>query len=168
MAAGPGLDDTAGVPDLTESVTVSAPPDVVWKLISDVRRMGEFSPETTSCHWLNGATAAAVGAEFSGSNRNGLHRWSTKCTVTAADPGRSFGFRVGYLGMKIADWSFDIRPTGDGCEVTESWTDRRTKWMASVGSVGTGVKDRTSHNRESMQATLHNLKVAAEKATASH
>ena len=70
------------------------PADRVWDLVSDVTRIGEFSPETFEAEWLGGATGPAVGARFRGHvrrNGRGPVYW-TVCTVTACDPGRQFGF----------------------------------------------------------------------------
>ena len=45
-----------------DSVTVhmSATPDKVWGLVSDVTKTGQFSPETYEAEWLDGATGPAV------------------------------------------------------------------------------------------------------------
>jgi hypothetical protein len=74
------------------SVTVhmAAPADRVWNLVSDVTRIGEFSPETFEAEWLDAAAGPAVGARFRGHvrrNARGPVYW-TVCTVTACDPGR--------------------------------------------------------------------------------
>jgi hypothetical protein len=139
----------------------SAPPDRVYELISDVTRMGEWSPETTACVWLGGATGPEVGARFRGRNQIAWRRWSTTCTVTAADPGRRFAFRVTSGPLAVADWAFDIEPTPDGCRVTESFTDQRGWLITTGGRLITGVSDRGEHNRASMGTTLDNLVAAA-------
>jgi hypothetical protein len=72
---------------------ISASPDVVYDLISDLPRMGEWSPESTGGRWL-GADGPGVGASFLGRNRSARRRWSTLVTVMVADPGRRFAFRV--------------------------------------------------------------------------
>ena len=72
---------------------IAAPADVAWDLISDVTRMGEWSPETTSCQW-EGDGGAEVGATFSGDNTSGSHSWTTKCVVTVCEPGRTFAFEA--------------------------------------------------------------------------
>ena len=74
--------------DVQVSAQVPAPPAQVWGMVAEVTRMGEWSPETTSCRWIRGASGPAVGAKFKGTNKKGFRRWSTTCTVTAADPGR--------------------------------------------------------------------------------
>jgi hypothetical protein len=54
------------------TVHVAAPPDRGWDLVSDVTRVGEFSPETFEAEWLGGASGPAVGAHFRGHvRRNG-------------------------------------------------------------------------------------------------
>jgi hypothetical protein len=75
-------------------VHVAAPAECVYALISDVSRMGDWSPETDNCEWLDGATSAAVGVRFRGSNHLGPVKWRTECIITAATPGEEFAFSV--------------------------------------------------------------------------
>jgi Polyketide cyclase / dehydrase and lipid transport len=80
------------------SVTVymAASADRVWDLVSDITRVGEFSPETFEAEWLGGASGPEVGARFRGHvrrNGRGPVYW-TACTVVACDPGREFAFAV--------------------------------------------------------------------------
>ena len=71
--------------DVEVTEAVRAEPSVVYDLVSDVTRMGSWSPETTSCRWLASATGPTVGARFRGTNRHGpLLRWTTTCTVSPA------------------------------------------------------------------------------------
>jgi uncharacterized protein YndB with AHSA1/START domain len=147
--------------DVRVSTAVDAPAATVYALISDVTRMGEWSPETRSCRWL-GEPGPAVGARFRGSNRYGFRRWSTTCTVTAADPGRRFAFAVRYGLFPISEWSYAIEPTEAGCTVTEAWADKRPVWMRVTAPAAMGIIDRPAHNRAGMHATLAALKAAAE------
>src|SRR5689334_11050854 len=94
------------------AVHVDAPPAKVYDVVSDVTRMGEWSPETTRCEWLDGANGPAVGARFKGSNQRGIARWSTKPRVTVADPGREFAFVVGHRGHDQTQWSYRFEPDG--------------------------------------------------------
>lgn len=142
---------------------ISAPADEVWALISDVTRMGDWSPETESCAWSGGATGPSVGARFSGKNRNGKKRWSTGAKVVAAEPGRSFAFDVAVGPFGVARWAYDIEPTEHGCRVTETWTDHRNALTKVVSAPISGVSDRHEHNRASMETTLENLAAAAEQ-----
>ena len=84
------------VPSPGDEVTVwmDAPPDEVWALVSDVTRIGEFSPETFEGKWTRGSTGPEVGAFFAGHvKRNGVGPtyWSP-CRVTTCEPGH--GLRV--------------------------------------------------------------------------
>ena len=147
--------------DVEVTERIAAPATKVYDMVSDLPRMGEWSPENTGGTWRKGATGPAVGAQFRGTNRNGLAFWTTSVTVTAADAGRRFAFDVDFLGVPISTWEYTFDDAPGGCVVTEQWTDRRPGWMR-VTSIATGVRDRTSHNRQNMQATLTKLKAAAE------
>ena len=60
---------------MTEQVSVTreigAPAGQVWAMVSDLTRMGEWSPENEGGEWLRGAAGAQPGASFRGTNRNG-------------------------------------------------------------------------------------------------
>jgi uncharacterized protein YndB with AHSA1/START domain len=143
-------------------VEIAAPADTVYELVSDVRRMGEWSPECERCEWLGGAVRAVAGARFRGHNRIGARRWSTVSTVVAAEPGRAFGFRTSALGLPVAERRYAIAPAPGGCRVAETWTDARGPLMTVLGLVATGVRDRAGHNRVGMESTLARLTSAAE------
>ena len=148
---------------LSRSTSIAAFPDRVFALVSDLPGMGRFSPENAGVRWLGGATGPAVGAGFRGQNRRGLHRWSTRCTVTRCEPGRAFGFAVSSIGLPVADWTYEIEPEGKGCRLTETWTDRRGGLITVAGRLVTGVADRSAFTAQSIERTLAAVKAAAEK-----
>jgi hypothetical protein len=148
--------------------TIEAPAEQVWALVSDVTRMGEWSPETTSAEWLGGATSPASGAKFRGTNRHGKKTWKSVSTIIDADPGRVFAFRVKAMGFDVAEWRYTFEPTATGCTVTETWTDRRGALMKALSPKATGVTDRAEHNRASMEVTLEHLGAAATSAFPPH
>ena len=150
--------------DVEVSTEIAADPKVVYDLVSDLPRMGEWSPENTGGRWIRGATGPVAGAKFRGSNRKGFLRWSTTCTVTEAKPGEIFAFDVGFGPTSISHWSYVFTATPTGTRVTESWTDRRPGWMKLGGVVAMGVPNRGAHNRSNMETTLAELKAEAEKA----
>jgi uncharacterized protein YndB with AHSA1/START domain len=145
---------------------IDAPAMQVWSMVSDITRMGEWSPESTGGAWAKGASGPAVGATFTGTNRNGKRKWSTRCTVVEAEPGRRFAFSVDVGPIAISRWTFDIEADDAGCTVTETWTDRRGRVATWIGKPASGVADRQSHNRSTMERTLERLAGAAEAATA--
>jgi hypothetical protein len=145
--------------------TIKAAPDTLAALISDVTRMGEWSPETTGCRWTKGSSGPAIGATFEGDNHNGSKKWETACTVTQWEPSSRFAFRVHVGPLKIADWDYRFSSTADGCVVTETWTDLRNPVIRLLGKPFSGVADRATHNRAGMERTLETLGTFAEGAS---
>lgn len=148
---------------LSRSTTVAASPQRVWELVSDLPAMGEYSPENAGGSWVGGATGPAVGAVFRGRNRRGLHRWSTRCTVTRCEPGRAFAFAVSSTGLPVAEWAYDLEPAPDGCRLTETWTDRRGRLITLAGRLVSGVGDRAGFTAQSIEQTLARVKDRAER-----
>lgn len=152
----------------TVSVTreVAASPDRVWAMVSDLSRMGDWSPENDGGRWTGSGEdgVPAVGDTFRGRNHRGRRNWTTNVTVVDADPPRRFAFRLEIGALGGCDWIYEIEPTGTGCRVTETWVDERTRALKVVGWLFTGVSDRASHNRATMEQTLERLAEAAEAA----
>jgi uncharacterized protein YndB with AHSA1/START domain len=147
------------------SVTVNfaAPPAEVWELVSDVTRIGEFSPETFEAQWLDGATGPRAGARFRGHvrrNGRGPVYWTT-CTVTVSDPGQEFAFAVSGPGETIVNiWRYRLDPREDGTDVTESFELPGTLPMRLYWSVAGRARLRT--NLTGMRVTLEKMKAIVE------
>lgn len=146
------------------TATTTAPVDVVWRLVSDVTRVGQWSPETTSAQWLSGEPGT-VGARFRGRNERGRASWSTTCEVVESEPGRRFAFSVGKVSKPSAVWRYEIEPTPDGSRVTESFELPKPLGFLSRLStrVFLGVEDREADLVRGMQRTLVELAQAAER-----
>jgi hypothetical protein len=144
------------------SIEIDAPPGTVYDLVADVTRMGEWSPETYRCEWLDGCTGLRVDARFKGWNKDSLGplplRWSTTCTVRTAARGEEFTFRVRDSG---ATWTYRMEPDGRGGTIlTETRTDGDKPFLAKVFNAV--VPNRPTKLVEGMRATLERLKAAAE------
>jgi uncharacterized protein YndB with AHSA1/START domain len=153
------------MPDVSVSREIAAPPEVVWSLVSDLPRMGEWSPENDGGTWIGGATGPAKGAKFRGKNRNGGHSWKTVATVTDAESPTTFTFSIKAAVLPIAEWGFTIEPTEQGCTITQHWTDHRPAFFKPIAAKLTGVSDRAAHNRGTMTETLDRLAATAESVT---
>lgn len=142
------------------SVHVDAPPEAVYAAVSDISRMGEWSPETVHCEWIDGATGPAVGARFKGTNKRGFARWSTKPTVTAAEPGRVFAFDV----LPDTRWTYRFEPDGDGTRLSESFEMLRDMpgYIQFAERYLLRVKDRRADLERGMTETLGRIKSAVE------
>ena len=107
-------------------LVVTASPQAIYDLVSDVTRIGERSPECRSASWESG-TPGTVGAVFRGRNRWGLlARWSRRCEVTEAEPGRAFAFRTlpERLDPTRRDstiWRYDMETVEGGVRVRHSY-----------------------------------------------
>jgi uncharacterized protein YndB with AHSA1/START domain len=147
-----------------DSVTVhmAAPPERVWALVSDVTRIGEFSPETFEAEWLDGATGPAVGAKFRGHvkrNGKGPIYWVT-CTVLASEPGREFTFGTAGKTEPLNVWSYKLESSGDGTDVTESFTLANKLLLRVYWAVLGWARGPT--NRNGMRTTLERIKAVVE------
>ena len=151
------------MPDqVSVTAEIAAPAELVWSMVSDVTRMGEWSPENESAEWLGGATGPQPGAKFRGTNRNGKKKWDTVAKIADADPGRRLSFHVTAAGLKVAEWRYELEPISGGCRITETWIDERGRIAKFLGKPVSGVDDRAPHNRMGMEQTLERLKAAAE------
>ena len=144
------------------TVSMSASPDAVWAVVSDVTRVGEFSPETFEAEWLGGATGPAVGARFRGHvKRNGVGPiYWTVCKVVACEPGRVFAFAVMTGRHPVNTWRYDIAPTAEGCDVTESFQLEGISTLRLYWAVLGRWRGRT--NVEGMTQTLLRIKAVVE------
>jgi Polyketide cyclase / dehydrase and lipid transport len=142
--------------------TIRAEAAELYDLVSDLPRMGEWSPENTGGSWVNGAEGPVVGARFRGSNRSGWFRWHTDVVVTVAHPGEEFAFDVTLGPFKVANWDYRFERDGNKTLVTETWTDHRGPAIGTVANLLIGVRDRPGLNRRNMEATLANLAASVE------
>jgi hypothetical protein len=152
------------VPDVEERVTVGAPPAAVYDLVAQVRRMARWSPECFAV-WVYRRRDGRP-ERFVGFNRRKGYVWFTTCRVAVADPGREFAFDVTTFGLPVARWGYRFAPVDGGTEVTEYWSDQRSRGAFRLGRIFTG-KDtlrRPEVNREGMRTTLDRLKRELEPA----
>jgi uncharacterized protein YndB with AHSA1/START domain len=145
------------------TVHIAAPPKQVWDLVSDVTKIGKYSPETFEAEWIDGATGPAVGARFRGHvkrNGRGPVYW-TKCTVSACEPGREFAFGVdGRGGRAMNTWRYRLEPAGDGTDVTESFELADMVPLRIYWALLGWARGRTNVN--GMRTTLERMKAVAE------
>ncbi|OZC72905.1 polyketide cyclase [Rhodococcus sp. 06-418-5] len=153
---------------VSDSIVVHADADTLYAAISDPTEMGRWSPENTGATVHEPRESAYVGMVFDGTNKRGRAKWVTRCTVTAADPGKTFEFRVHAIGKSApkikganATWRYDFEPVEGGTKVTETWTDDRTKWPDALAlvfdKIVTSGKTFPQFQRRNIRKTLENL-----------
>jgi hypothetical protein len=163
------------------TVRIGASADCVWDLLTDVTRIGEFSPETFEAEWLDGADGPQLGARFRGHvrrNGRGPVYWTT-CTVVISEPGREFAFAVISGGRTLNTWRYRLEPAGgssagggrdsndgndaaDQTDVTESFQLADTALLRLYWLAAGHWRMRT--NLDGMRTTLERIKAVAESA----
>lgn len=149
---------------ISASVDVDAAPDEVWSLVSDVRRMPQWSPECRRVIVL-GSPKQGVGATLLGVNRRGWALWPTTSTVVRFEPGRAVAWRTRQSG---ATWTYELAPVDSGTRLTGSRElpefSLTTKLLAPIiGGAG-------GHDEElaaGIRTTLERIKAAVQTAAAS-
>ncbi|MFE4061132.1 SRPBCC family protein [Streptomyces sp. NPDC059096] len=160
------------------SVVVAATPSAVYAQVSRPALMGRWSPENLGATVRGGDGEARVGTVFDGHNKRGPVRWTTRCTVTAADSGERFAFRVHAIGVRtprlrgpIATWEYRFEPVPEGTRVTETWTDDRRSWPDLAANAFDRIATRghtfAVFQRRNIDITLRNLKRVMEERPAS-
>ena len=149
---------------ITASVEISAGPDEVWAVVSDVARMPEFSPELRRLYVV-GSKEPRVGMKLVGINRRGLVAWPTTSKVVRFEPGRAVAWKTRESG---ATWTYELEPTGSGTRVT----GRRDLPKFTVGTtllapVIGGAEGHDEELADGIRATLERIKATVEASTPS-
>lgn len=150
---------------MQDSVTVhmNATPEEVWALVSDVTRIGEFSPETFEAKWVEPATGPEVGAEFKGHvkrNEKGPIYWTT-CRVEVCEPNEEFTFAVVQSGKTVNTWGYKLAAAvGGGTDVTEFFRLDPNLLLKFYWAVAGWARGKT--NRNGMRLTLEAMKAVVE------
>ncbi len=157
--------ETTYEPLLEDRIDIAAPPATVWALISDVRRMPEWSPQVTSTRLRAGFERCEVGTEFTNRNHEGELEWTTHGEITQYDEDRVIAFRI---AENWVVWSFSLEPAPDGTggtlltqrrETPDGLSDLSQEWTeAFLGGQGPF----TATMRAGMRQTLERIKAAAE------
>ncbi|MFJ9112534.1 SRPBCC family protein [Streptomyces sp. NPDC102283] len=159
---------------VADSIVIDATPAQVYEQLSDPTAMGRWSPENRGATVNGDQRGTYVGMVFEGRNKRGAARWTTRCTVTAADPGERFAFRVHAIGLRrpllpgpIATWDYRFEAVDGATLVTETWTDDRRRWPDFLANAfdraATGGKTFAQFQGGNIRTTLTRLKAALEK-----
>ena len=145
---------------LQAQVDIKAPASKVWALISDFRRMPEWSPQ---CRWMKPFGQLRQGTRTLNFNRRNRLFWPTTCTVIEVIPEKKLAFRV---DLNRTVWSYELEPNGEGTRVTESRHAENGVTAVSNMSVNAFLGGTTTFEREllaGMNTSLANIKAAAEQ-----
>ena len=148
-------------PVLQTQIDIDAPVDKVWELITDTRRMPEWSPQ---CRMMRPLGPVRQGTRTLNVNRRKRLYWTTTSTITEVIPQRKFAFRV---NTNNTIWSYELEPTATGTRVVESrHAENGVKPTANfmVNMLFGGVPSFEDELLDGMNASLARIKTAAENA----
>jgi uncharacterized protein YndB with AHSA1/START domain len=147
-------------PLLQAQVDINAPVSEVWELVSDLKRMPEWSPQ---CRMMKPLGAIRQGTRTINLNRRNRLFWPTTCTVMEVIPEKKVAFRV---DINHTIWSYELEPTDTGTRLVESRHAENGVTAFSNMSVNALMGGVPSFERElvdGMNQTLSRIKAAAER-----
>ena len=145
---------------ISASVDVAARPESVWEVVSDVRRMSEWSPECRRIVVL-GSPKEGVGTTFLGVNRRGWAMWPTTSKVVRYEPARAVAWRTRESG---ATWTYELTPTGSGTTLTgrrdlPAYTLGTTVMAPLIG----GAQGHDEELADGIRTTLERIRTTVER-----
>jgi uncharacterized protein YndB with AHSA1/START domain len=146
-------------PLLQAQIDIKAPVSKVWSLVSDFRRMPQWSPQ---CRMMRPLGPLRHGTRTINVNRRNRLFWPTTCTVLEVIPDQKVAWRV---NANNTVWSYELQPTPEGTRVIESrHAENGVKAVSSmtVNALFGGTENFERELVEGMNASLANIKAAAE------
>jgi uncharacterized protein YndB with AHSA1/START domain len=147
-------------PLLQAQIDIDAPVPKVWALISDFKRMPEWSPQ---CRLMKALGPLRQGTRTVNLNRRNFLFWPTTSTVTEVIPEKKLAFRV---NTNNTIWSYELAPTATGTRVVESrHAENGIKPSANftVDKLFGGVPNFERELIDGMNTSLARIKAAAER-----
>lgn len=145
------------------SVDIDADADALYDLITDLPRIGEWSPECERVEWDGDVDRPVEGTTFVGHNAVGPGRrirYRRHGTVLTADRGRAFSFITDEGGRPSTAWHYRFEPLGDGrTRVTEAY---EVRWIPTWARILDVPLNRHKELLEGMRTTLERLKATTE------
>ena len=145
------------------SIDIRATPERVYDLLADITQMGRWSPECQRCEWIDGWSAAVVGARFRGHNRSGLIRWSNVSEIVEADRGRVLAWVMGGRERRYSEWRYTFEANDEGVRVSESFQSLRHTLLGQFAGLPLGGQKRSERRLQGgVEQTLRRLRTVAE------
>jgi uncharacterized protein YndB with AHSA1/START domain len=140
------------------TVEINAPVDVVYSLVANLTRMGEWSPECYLVEWEDGSSAPVVGAHFRGFNRVGSYEWDVPGEITNVRENELFEFKTPRGSTHATTWRFEFSGDSKLTRVTESFDAP----MLNLEGSASNFDGRFEMLHTGIQTTLDQIKMAAE------
>ncbi|OZD32799.1 SRPBCC family protein [Rhodococcus sp. 05-2256-B2] len=148
---------------LEATIDIDASPQAVWSVVSDLQRMGEWSPQCKKMKVFGGPVGK--GTRTLNINRKGLLVWPTSAKVVTFEPNKALAFRI--VENKTI-WSYTLTPTATGTTVVEKReAPSGTSAVSSllVKRILGGIEEFDVELVEGMNSTLRRIKTESEKSS---
>jgi hypothetical protein len=148
-------------------LVIEATPERLYDMVSDLPRIGEWSPECERVEWEGEVTAPVEGTTFVGHNAVGPGRrirYSRHGKVLAAERGKEFTFITDEGGRPSTLWRYRFEATANGTRVTEVY---EVRWIPTWARILDVPTNRRKELVNGMRTTLERLKAVAEARTQS-
>ncbi|QDQ98332.1 SRPBCC family protein [Tomitella fengzijianii] len=147
--------------DLKASIEIDAPVEKVWTIVSDLKRMGEWSPMTRK---MRVSGPVGVGTKTFNLNKSGWRVWPTTSKVVRFESNKQIAFRV---NENRTIWSYELISDGQTTTVTErrevpEGTSKVSQFLVKYFMGGTEPFEQNL--AKGMDATLARIKREAEAA----
>lgn len=114
--------------NLEATIDIAAPPDRVWAVVSNLKRMPEFSPQ---CVRMLPLGSPKAGTWVLNLNTDGKKYWPTTARIVRFEPNQAFAFKI---NENRSIWSYTLEPTATGTRLIErrdvpngtSWFSRKS------------------------------------------
>lgn len=131
---------------IEDSVDIDAPTSAVWAVVSDLKRMGEWSPQCRRMFIRGGEVKR--GARTLNLNRQGWKVWPTRSRVTVFEPERELALKVVENGTV---WTYRLEELDGGrTRLTESRTT-----PTGVSAVSNLLTERVLGGTDEFEQNLH-------------
>ena len=146
-------------------LVIEADAEVLYDMVSDLPRIGEWSPECERVAWEGDVTLPVEGSTFTGYNAVGPGRrirYSRHGQVLKAERGSEFTFITDEGGRPSTLWRYRFEQTAKGTKVSEGY---EVRWIPTWARILDVPLNRHKELLAGMRTTLERLKLAAEART---
>jgi uncharacterized protein YndB with AHSA1/START domain len=154
-------DEHAADRELRAETTIAAPPEAVWQVLGDVRRMPELSPELVRMIPLKPG-GLRPGQWYLGINRRKAVLWPTRSVVGDVEEASTVVWDTRTSGAR---WIWELTPEGEGTRVVHRRPVPKRVTPVSVAFARVflgGVVDHADELEEGMALSVARLKEAVE------
>ncbi|AYF79472.1 SRPBCC family protein [Nocardia yunnanensis] len=148
--------------NLEASIDISAAPERVWSVVSDLKRIREFSPQTLRMQPLG--RGVHTGTWTVNLNKAKGYVYPTTSRIVRFEPNRALAFRMNENGTV---WSYTLEPTADGTRLVQRRDVPKGKlpgWLQkTIDTVFGGEQSFEGALVDGMHETLGKIKQSVER-----